>query len=338
MRISRRIAVSIAAATLLALTACATPTSPSSTASGGGAFPVTIESALGSATITAAPQRVVTIGWGSADTAVALGTVPVGVEVDAWAGDADGYQVWTREAIEASGAELPTNFAVYPEIDIDAIVELAPDLILAPQSGLSQDDFDILSDLAPTVAYPGEAWRTKWDTQIEIIGQALGKTKKAAALISDLTTEMNDAATANPELAGLTFAYIYAGEPGTLSVYQQGDPRVDIISGLGMTMDPMLAGLPLAEGAFSSVIGLERADLLSDVDVLFTWFNDDASAAATLAQPLYAQIPAAQRESYVVNIDRQLNMAMSMITPYSVPWALDEYLPVISAAAARATP
>lgn len=334
-------ALAIATATLVALAGCSTAITADDSAAdsaGTGAFPVTIESALGDAVIPAEPQRIVTIGWGSADTAVALGTTPVGVEVDAWSGDQDGYQVWTRAAIEERGDELPTTFTVYPEVDIDAIVELEPDLILAPQSGLSQDDFDILSDLAPTVAFPDAPWGTGWDTQIEIIGTALGKPAEAADLIADLEGQIAEAASANPQLADLSFAYIYAGEPGTLSVYQSGDPRVDIVSRLGMTQPAEVAGLPQSEGSFTANIGLERADVLDDVDVLFTWANDEDAASATAAQPLYAQIPAVERGSYVLNIDRQVGMAMSIITPYSVPFALEEYLPVILDAAGKVTP
>ena len=339
---SRRLgALVIATATIASLAACSTAVTaddPASAPAGLGAFPVTIESALGDAVIPAQPERIVTIGWGSADTAVALGTTPVGVEVDAWSGDEDGYQVWTRAAIEERGDELPTTFTVYPEVDIDAIVELTPDLILAPQSGLSQDDFDILSDLAPTVAFPDAPWSTGWDTQIEIIGEALGKPAEAADLISDLEGQIAAAASANPQLAGLSFAYVYAGEPGTLSVYQEGDPRVDIVSRLGMTQPAAVADLPQSKGSFTANLGLERADVLDDVDVLFTWANDEDAAAATAAQPLYAQIPAVERGSYVLNLDRQVGMAMSIITPYSVPFALGEYLPVIVDAAGKATP
>lgn len=330
-------AAAVVIASAIALSACAPAAEDTGATRGesGGAFPVRIESALGDAVIPGEPERIVTIGWGSADTAVALGITPVGVEVDEWSGDDDGYQVWTREAIEKRGDELPETFTVYPEVDIDAIVELEPDLILAPQSGLSQDDFDVLSELAPTVAYPDTAWRTDWDTQIEIIGEALGKSDEASVLIDDLTAQIADAAAQNPDLQDLSFAYIYAVEPGSLSVYQAGDPRVDIVSGLGMTLAPTVAELPISDGSFSSDIGLERADLLDDVDVLFTWFNDEAEAEATAEQPLYAQIPAVERGSYVVNIDRQLGMAMSIITPYSVPFALDEYLPMITDAAGK---
>jgi iron complex transport system substrate-binding protein len=288
-------------------------------------YPVTIESALGTAEIPAEPQRVVTIGQGSADTATALGVVPVGIEADLWGGDDDGYQPWLREAIEDAGDELPTVFTGQPELDIDAIVALEPDLILAPQSGITQADFDVLNELAPTVAYPGQAWSTPWDTQIEMIGQALGRDNAAAALVDDIDARFADAAAEHPEFDGVTFAYIYTGEPGSLGVFQADEPRAAFLSGLGLTIDPVIAEQPITDGTASSVLGLENADLFDDTDLIFSWFSDQEQQAEIEAQPLYSHIPAVERGSYVVSYDRQFVTASSLLTPLSVPWAIDRY-------------
>jgi iron complex transport system substrate-binding protein len=329
------LAVATASALLLSGCGTAATSEKDAAASGDGAFPVTIESALGDAVIPSEPKSVVTIGWGSADTAIALGTTPVGVEAATWGGDKDLYFPWVREAIEKKGDELPATFNVYPEIDVEAVLELAPDLILAPQSGISEDEFATLSEIAPVVAYPDTAWRTTWDEQIEIIGKALGKSDEAADLITGINEDIAAAAAEHPEFKDLSFAYVYTAEPGSLALYQAGDSRVDLISGLGLTMDETVAAVPLTDGSFSSTVGLERADLLNDVDVLFTWFNDEENQKTIEAQPLFAQIPAFERGSYVASVDNQLGMASSMITPLSVPWALDKYIPFIEDAVTK---
>ena len=337
-RFTRGAAVLAAAtASVLVLSGCATSANEGTdaSASDNSAFPVTMKSALGDAVIETVPEKVVTIGWGSADTAIALGSTPVGVEAATWGGDEDLYFPWVREAIEEKGDELPATFNVYPEIDVEAILELAPDLILAPQSGISEDEFATLSEIAPVVAYPDEAWRTTWDEQIEIIGEALGKSDEAADLIDGINDDIAAAAAEHPEFKDVSFAYVYTAEPGALSLYQAGDSRVDLISGLGLTMDETVAEVPLTEGSFSSTVGLERADLLDNVDVLFTWFNDEENQKLIEAQPLFAQIPAFERGAYVPSVDNQLGMASSMITPLSVPWALDKYIPMISDAVAK---
>ncbi|HYI33450.1 MAG TPA: iron-siderophore ABC transporter substrate-binding protein [Glaciibacter sp.] len=337
-RYTRLAAIAVASAAALLLAGCSAGATSESSPSGApsdGAFPVTIPSALGEAVIPEAPKRIVTIGWGTADTVVALGDTPVGVEAATWGGDEDQYFPWVREAIEEAGNELPQTFTVYPEVDVEAILELEPDLILAPQSGISAGDYATLSEIAPTVAYPGEPWRTSWDDQITLIGQALGKSEKAEGLIEGIETQLSDAAAEHPEFAGTSFAYVYAAEPGQLSLYQSGDPRVDLITGLGLTPDPAVADVPITAGTFASTVGLERADILKDADVVFTWFNDETNQATIEAQPLFAQIPAVTRGSYVPSVDNQLGMASSTLTPLSVPWALDKYVPMIAEAVTK---
>ena len=39
-------------------------------------------------------------------------------------------------------------------IDFEAVADTEPDVILAGYSGLTQEDYDTLSEIAPVVAYP----------------------------------------------------------------------------------------------------------------------------------------------------------------------------------------
>lgn len=335
------VAVAVGLAATLALAACSgdpgDEPSPSETAEDtASAYPVTIESALGEAVIEEAPERVVTVGWSSQDIAQALGVTPVGIPADAWSGDAEGYQPWFREAVEADGGELPTTYTDLPAIDVDAIVELAPDLVLAPQSGIDQGVYDQLSAFAPVVAYPDGPWVTTWQDQIEIVGKALGKSEEAAGLVDDITSTIEAAGADNESLQGKTFAYINISEPGSIAFYPATDPRVDFLVQLGMTLAPQVAELEIPEGSFYASLSLENADVLDDVDVIVAWFNSAEEQAANEAQPLFAQIPAIERGSYLPLTDRQLAAATTVVTPLSVPWAIDKYVPLVAAAADKA--
>ncbi len=342
MRIVRRTAaVACAAALVLTLAACGgssddTSAEPSGSAAGDDAFPVSIDSALGTAEIPAKPERVVALGWGAADIAFSLGTTPVGIEEDTWGGDEDGYQPWFRQAVEAAGDELPQTIAMYPELDVDAVVALEPDLVLAPQSGLDQAVYDQLSAFVPVVAYPGQPWQTSIEDQVSIAAEALGVPEKADPLLAERQAAIDTAAQEHPELSGLTFAYVYGGDqPGALSVYLPGDPRVELLTGLGLELAPSVSSLTSSPGTFVATLGLENADQLNDAQLLFTWFNSAEEQATTEAQPLWAQIPAFASGAYVPMLDPQLGMAVSVATPLSVPWALDAYLPLITAGAAK---
>ena len=138
-------------------------------------FPVIIEHALGETTIPAEPKRIVTLGWSSTDAAIALGTVPVGMpsfRSEGWDSD---YTPWIEEAVTAMGAPLPEAFDDTGGAPIEKIAALKPDLILAVYSGITGDEYKLLSQLAPVVAYPTTPWTASWQEVITIAGKAMGK-------------------------------------------------------------------------------------------------------------------------------------------------------------------
>jgi iron complex transport system substrate-binding protein len=327
----------IAFTTLLAvgLTSCGSAEESTGESGGdtaGGQFPVSIDSALGTAEIPEQPERVVTLGQGSAETAIALGVVPVGVESYEWGSDDTGYLPWIHEAVTEAGEELPTQFTGADDIDFEAIIELEPDVILAPWSGVTQEQYDILSDIAPTVAYPELPWSTDWDQQIEIIGEALGQPEEAQGLIQDIETQFDEAAAANEQFADLTFSYVYTDGPGTLGVFLPDEQRVAMVRGLGLTVDPVVETFPETEGTDSAIIGLENADQLSESDLLFTFYSDPETRAEIEAQELYAAIPAVESGAVVASEDNSFVTASSIINPLTVPWVIDRYVPMIEEA------
>ncbi|WP_017236527.1 iron-siderophore ABC transporter substrate-binding protein [Streptomyces sp. SS] len=300
------------------------------------AFPVTIKSALGDAVIKEKPKRVVTLGQGSAETAIALGNVPVGIEEYPWGSDKSGYLPWIHEAVTKSGGTLPKQFKGGEELDIEAITELEPDVILAPWSGLTQKQYDILKDIAPTVAYPEKAWSTNWDQQIEIIAKALGQPEKAKELESKIDKQLADAAASRPNYKNVTFSYIYNTGPGSLGIFKPEEQRVAMVSKLGLKVDPIVNTFPETEGTDSALIGLENANKLAKSDIAFTFYMDEKSRKAVEAQPLYAAIPAVKKNALVYSHDTPFVTASSMINPLTVPYSIERYLPMIDKAVAKA--
>jgi iron complex transport system substrate-binding protein len=313
----------------------------SSTESDGAAAPegewetVTIEHALGEAVITERPERIVTLGQGSAETAIALGTIPVGVEEYPWGSDESGYLPWINEAVTEQGGELPSQFTGATELDIEAILELDPDLILAPWSGVTQEQYDVLTDIAPTVAYAEEPWVITWQEQIEVIGEAMGQPEEAADLIEEVDEQL--ASGAREEYEDITFSYIYNSGPGTLGVFFEDEQRVAMVRALGLTVDPVVEDLREyeVEGTDSASIGLENADMLADSDLIFTFYSDPANREEIEAQPLYQQMPAVASGAVVAPTDQPLVTGSSNINPLTVPWALERLVPLIDEAIAQ---
>lgn len=187
MRLRRMLAAAIGA-TALVLSACSAnspastesaPAAPESSPSGapdtGEGYPLVIEHALGTATIPAQPERIATVNWANHEVPLALGVVPVGMAAANFGDDdGDGLLPWVSEKLTELGAETPVLFDETDGIDFEAVADTNPDVILAAYSGLTQEDYDTLSEIAPTVAYPEAAWSTSWRDVIRYNAQGMG--------------------------------------------------------------------------------------------------------------------------------------------------------------------
>lgn len=302
------------------------------TAGSADAFPVTIDHAFGATTVDAAPQRVVTWGWGSADAAIALGVTPVAIPFQSYGGDGDGVLPWIREALDARGEAVPT---VLPdsaeEPPYEAIAAAGPDLILAPYSGITEKQYELLSAIAPTVAYPGEAWATPWRETIQIVGTALGRDAEAAALLADIDARFARQAEEHPQLAGKSVAMVWdAG--GTFYVYKTADPRVEATLALGLTSDPSVDALANGDETFYYTLSYEKLDRLTS-DILVSFADDEKLSRAFLASP-HGRTMAQVREGRVAPVvGKEFIAAVSPPTALSLTWGLDDYTEILATAA-----
>ena len=62
------------------------------------------------------------------------------------------------------------------ELNFEQIAALDPDLIVGVSSGMTDADYDTLSQIAPTLAQPGDYidYGMPWDVATELIGAATG--------------------------------------------------------------------------------------------------------------------------------------------------------------------
>jgi iron complex transport system substrate-binding protein len=297
------------------------------------AFPVTIEHAFGETTIDEAPVRVVTWGWGSADAAIALGVVPVAIPFQEYGGDADGVLPWIREALEADGAEIPEILPNTEEAPIEAIAAARPDVIIAAYSGITEDEYELLAQIAPTVAYPGEAWSTPWRDLIGIVGEALGRADETEAVLAGIDGEIAAAADAHPELAGRSVAMVWdTGD--TFYVYKEADSRVAFTLDLGLVSAPSVAELgDTGESTFYFTLSHERlAELTSDILVSYA---DDEDLQATFLSSGPAQLMDQVARGAVAEVNGVEHIAsVSPPTALSLTWGLDDYVAALAEAAA----
>lgn len=340
MRHHRAAAVAASLA-VLALAGCsasasdAPPAAPSTAADDGagqGAFPVTIEHAFGETTIASEPQRVVTWGWASADAVLALGVVPVAIPFQGYGGDENGVLPWIADELEALGAEPPTVLPDSAEAPIDAIAAAEPDLILAQYSGLTADEYELLSAIAPVVAYPDQPWATPWRDVVTIAGEALGRADRAAEVLDGIDAAVAVAAAAHPELEGVTVAQVWdTGD--TFYVYTPADPRVEFTEDLGLVTAPSVADLDTGESTFYFTLSHERLDELTS-DVLVDYADTPEALDAFLASAPAGTMPQVQRGAVAGVVGQAFIASVSPPTALSLTWGLDDYVQILADAVA----
>lgn len=348
-----RVAAVVAAATaaLVALAGCSSSSSSSDGASPAGtpgstaatdAFPVTIDSALGTATIPAEPKRVVTWGWSAQDAVLALGVVPVAIPRYTYGGDANGVLPWVADKLAeltgGDGGAQPTilDGADTGQVPFEQIVAAKPDVILAPYSGLTKEDYATLSKIAPTVAYPDQPWATTWQDVTTIVGKALGRSAQAQQLVDTTNADVAKLGSENPVLAGKTFVYSAVNQPDQLTIYRASDPRVQLLNQLGMVTSPSVAALdPKSDSSYFFTVSFENVSKI-DTQVLVAYFDDQASADKFAADPLIAAMPSVKSGAFAPIVGQSFVMASSAPSVLSIPWMLDKYVPQLAAAAAKA--
>jgi len=293
------------------------------------AFPVTIEHAFGETTITEAPTRVATLGWTDHDHALALGVVPVGATKITWGGNAAGSTDWFDAAVEEAGAEAPVRYDDTDGTPIDEVAQLEPDVILATNSGITEADYKLLSKIAPVVAYPEFPWTTPWQTSLETIGQALGRSDLAAEIESETQAVIDDAKEDFPELDGasLIYSYLTPADLSTIGIYAPQDPRVSILRDFGM-VDAAAVASAIKEGEFYGSVSAERASEL-DSDVLITWVEKPEDTQTLIDDKLLGEIPAIASGHFYAEPDKATVMANTNPTPLSIPTIVELTLPKI---------
>ncbi|WP_435769080.1 iron-siderophore ABC transporter substrate-binding protein [Nocardioides sp. SYSU DS0651] len=345
MTVMKRLATSAAVLALtVSLAACgedAQDAEDSSEGSGSGDWEaVTVEHAFGETVIEERPERVATIDFANQEVPLALGIVPVGMSKMTWGDDdGDGVQQWTEDKLEELGAETPVLFDETDGYDFEAIAGTEPDVILAGYSGMTEDDYKTLSEIAPVVAYPDDPWATEWRDSIVQNAKGLGMEEEGEQLVADLEKTIADAVAEHPELEGTTGMFLTHVDPADLSeinFYSAADTRSKYLLDLGMEIAPSIVEATGDSGDYAGSISGERADQLSDVDVIITYGGQELIDALK-GDPVLSQLPAVKNDA-VVNLDgsKAIGTAANP-TALSVPYLVEEYVALLADAAAYTT-
>jgi iron complex transport system substrate-binding protein len=295
------------------------------------AFPVTIEHAYGETTIEAKPQRIVTWGWSNEDVVIALGEVPVGMPFQSYGGGDNGVHEWVEDALEAAGAEMPTILEAAAEPPIEQIASLRPDIIIAAYSGITQEQYDVLSGIAPTIAYIGAPWSTSWQDLTLTIGKSLGLQSEAETLLADTTAWVEAEFAKYPELKEVTFASANDFD-GSMAVYAPLDARMKFLTDFGMVMNPSVAALSPGDDAFYYPLSYELFDQL-EADIFITYHEEQSTLDTWLATPQAMNYPPIVNGGLAALVGTENVAAVSPPSILSLRWGLPRYLEVLGNAA-----
>ena len=342
MRSSRLLALAAAAALAVGLAGCASAAddssddSSASAGSSGESFPVTIEHAYGETVIDAKPERVATVAWANHEVPLALGIVPVGMSKATWGDDDnDGILPWVEEKLDELGGEPPVLFDETDGIDYEAVADTAPDVILAAYSGLTQEEYDTLSKIAPVVAFPDVAWGTSVEDMIEMNSEALGLEKEGDALIEQLDADAEAALAEHPALkdAKVLFGYFDMSDLSKIGYYTAADTRPGYLHELGLPL-PQIVEDSADSDQFYLEVSAEEAKRFDDVD-LFVTYGDDSTVATLQADPLLSKIPAIAEGRIAILPDATPIAASANPSPLSIPWGLNDYFDILAAPLAK---
>lgn len=301
----------------------------SSPAAQSGAFPVTIEHKYGKTEITEKPERVVTLGLSDQDAVLALGVKPVGV-VDWFKERPYGKWPWTKDLW---GDTKPTIVGERDSYNMEAVANLNPDVIIAQYSGMTKQQYDTLSELAPVVAQPKKYpdYAAPWQDMARPIGKALGQEDKMNQLIEQMDQRHAEVRRNHPEFAQQTIAVADSFQAGTYAAFTSTDPKAIFFREMGFKLKEEIDRMA-EQGMNAAEFSSERLTVL-DVDRL-VWVTSSEDANNRIkAEPLYQKLKVHQegRDLFVPYEKPDIGAAFSFNTVLSIPYAIDQMVPRLTA-------
>lgn len=296
-------------------------------------FPVEITHVYGTTVIENAPERVVAIGDTNADAVISLGVVPAALSQTGY-GAVDEYGIphWVTEAIENLGGE-PNTFNDTDGIDFEMVNDAEPDMIFLPNSGITEEEYERLSAIAPTIPYKDVAYAASWDEEVEIAARALGMTEKGEAVIADTRQMISDTLAEYPQLEGKTaaFCWIDPSDLSTVYIFLPLDPRAGFLEELGLELPDDIEAMA-EEGEFSIDLSLENIDVLNSIDIIVC-YGEEGMVDELQKNEVMSTVPAVANGAIVpISSESELYIG-TYVTVLSIPAVLDEYVGLLAEAA-----
>ena len=182
------------------------------------------------------------------DSFLALGVVPVGVTD--WFGDHPSA-TWPWAAGRLGDAK-PEIVGDTQGLNFERIAALEPDVIVGLYAGLTKQQYDTLSAIAPTVAQPKRYadWGIPWDEQTLTVGRCSVGRRRPRQLVDRIDAQFAAVRAEHPEFDGRDRVGRVA-VPGPVSVYAPEDARGRFLAALGFGQPPEIASSRATDSAWT---------------------------------------------------------------------------------------
>jgi iron complex transport system substrate-binding protein len=252
------------------------------------------------------------------------------IAVRYWYGDEeDAIFPWADDLV-AEGEEPIVLNMTFGTLDYETILSLEPDLISAVTAGITEEEYELLAEIAPTVAQSDEYinFGMPWQETMMLIGEAMGQAEEAETIVEDVEALFTEAVEENPEFVGKTVAVSYFSE-SNYGFYTDQDSRGRFFANLGFVIPEEF--VEIAGESFYADVSLESVDLLDqDLIAILNLQFIEGGRERLESEPLFSQLNAVQ-EGRVVYLEEDAENALGFSSPLSLAFALEAVLPQLQA-------
>ncbi|MGQ0632830.1 MAG: ABC transporter substrate-binding protein [Sporichthyaceae bacterium] len=310
------------------------------------------------------PERIVVLGMREQDTMTALGGAPLTVRnffgaQHPWTSFpwlSAGQKAGKYEAINFASREertsrvskiedgliAPDGFAQASNTparrqayDFDDIAARKPDLIVAMFAGVTLEDYQALSKIAPTitmVSSDSKDYASSWQEEALVLGKIVGRPQAAIDAVASVAEMFADVQFNNPALRGASVALAAPGPNGAVRVINPYAPMARFFTSLGLEYPNRIESLTRFTGINRKIyhqdINVGGIGILDGVDVL-VWIvgHDGGEAMEKIKKTSPYQNLRVVRSGNVLELGPDVAESLYYSSITSLPWAVDQILP-----------
>jgi iron complex transport system substrate-binding protein len=327
------------------------------------AFPAYIKHTWGTTQIDEEPKRIVSLGMRDHEMLIALGVTPIAIRnafgskfpYADWPWVPDRVQEGQYQYLSA-GLQEPKTGKIEPPVDgpVDAggapmaaatpykrqiwdyelLKSLKPDLIVGAFSGITQEDYLKLVEIAPTitdVSAEKKYYYAAWQEQMLALGKATGRPQAAQRLIDSTEAHFATLRDEHPEFKDATVALVAPAGNGRVRVINPYAPMARFFTSLRMRFPSAVDSLikqPGSKATYGVEMDAGSLPIFSNVDAL-VWIvgKEGSEQLDRIRNSGYYQSMNVVQRGAAIYMTEGISEAVYFTSPYSVPWALEKLKP-----------